>query len=144
MSLLNDLFQHSIDEGSAEAAARREAEGKPASSRSLPAKSPAMMAGLLMIGLLFTTAAMHVQRDAGVVSAEKTSLLEQVEQASDRSTALTRSRLLGSLRQLRAPAHRSAVGQAPLLVGQPAGGPSGSGDSAVYSSGALTSPVGGR
>lgn len=88
MSLLNDLFQHSIDEGYAEAAARREAEGKPASSGALPARSPAMMAGLLVIGLLFTTAAMNVQRDAGVVSAEKTSLLEQVEQASDRSTAL--------------------------------------------------------
>lgn len=88
MSLINDLFQHSIDEGYAEAAARREAEGKPASSGSLPAKSLAMMAGLLLIGLLFTTAAMHVQRDAGVESAEKTSLLEQVEQASDRSTAL--------------------------------------------------------
>ncbi|HSJ60618.1 MAG TPA: hypothetical protein VK895_05250, partial [Jiangellaceae bacterium] len=45
MSLLNDLFQHSIDEGYAEAAARREADGKPASSGSLPAKSPAIMVG---------------------------------------------------------------------------------------------------
>ena len=88
MSLLNDLFQHSIDEGYAEAAARREAEGEPASSGALPARSLAMMAGLLSIGLLFTTAAMHVQRDAGVVSAEKISLLEQIDQASDRSTAL--------------------------------------------------------
>ena len=88
MSLLNDLFQHPIDEGYAEAAARRQAAGEPRSSGSLPAKSLAFMVGLLLIGLLFTTAAMHVQRDAGVVSAEKTSLIEQVDQASARSTEL--------------------------------------------------------
>lgn len=88
MSLINDLFQHPIDEGYAEAAARREAAGKPASSGLLPARSPAVMVGLLLVGLLFTTAAMHVQRDAGVVSAEKTSLIEQVDQASEHSTEL--------------------------------------------------------
>ena len=88
MSLINDLFQHPIDEGYAEAAARREAAGEPASSGALPAKSPAFLVGLLLIGLLFTTAAMHVQRDAGVVSAEKTSLIEQIDQSSERSTGL--------------------------------------------------------
>jgi uncharacterized protein YlxW (UPF0749 family) len=88
MSLINDLFQHPIDEGYAEAAARREASGKPASSGALPAKSVAVMLGLLMVGLLFTTAALHVQRDAGVVSAEKTSLIAEVNRASDRSSDL--------------------------------------------------------
>jgi uncharacterized protein YlxW (UPF0749 family) len=88
MSLINDLFQHPIDEGYAEAAARRAAAGEPASSGSLPAKSPALMVGLLLIGLLFTIAAINVQRDAGVVSAEKTSLIEQVNQAIGRSTEL--------------------------------------------------------
>lgn len=90
MSLINDLFQYPIDEGYAEAAARREAANEPKSSGALPAKSFAFMVGLLLIGLLFTTAAMHVQRDAGVLSAEKTSLIEQVDRASERSSALER------------------------------------------------------
>ncbi len=111
MSLLNDLFQHPIDDGYAEAAARRQAAGGPKSSGSLPARSPAIMVGLLLVGLLFTTAARHVQRDAGVISAEKASLIEQVDQASERSTELEDevSRLSNDILEIEARARRNVA-----------------------------------
>lgn len=87
-SLLNDLFQHTIDDGYAEAAARRKAAGSPASSGDKPRKSPALMLGLLILGLLLTIAALQVQQDAGVVSAERESLVEQIHTASERTAEL--------------------------------------------------------
>ena len=88
MSLINDLFQQPIDEGYAEVAARRAAAGGDASSGGRPAKSIAMMFGLLGLGLLFTVAVLQVQHDAGVVSAERASLAEQIRETSDRTSTL--------------------------------------------------------
>lgn len=88
MSLLNNLFQQPIDEGYAEAAARREAAGGEASSGGRPRRSPALMVGLLALGLLLTVAVLQAQHDAGVVSVERASLVQQVRDASDRTSAL--------------------------------------------------------
>lgn len=88
MSLINDLFQQPIDEGYAEAAARRAAAGDDASSGGRPGKSVAMMFGLLGIGLLFTVAVLHVQHDAGIVSAERASLVQQIRETSARTSQL--------------------------------------------------------
>lgn len=88
MSLLNDLFAHPVDEDYADAAARRAAAGDDSSSGSKPRTSPAMAFGLLGLGLLLTIAVLQVQQDAGVVSAERTSLVEQVHAASNRTSEL--------------------------------------------------------
>lgn len=90
MSLLNDLFHSSLDEGYAEATARREASGDTSSTTARIAKSPALLVGLLGVGLLFTVAAMQVQKDAGTVSVERESLLQEVSVASDRTAQLER------------------------------------------------------
>lgn len=88
MSLLNDLFQHPIDEDYAEVAARRAAAGDEASSGTRPGRSTALMLGLLGLGLLLTIAVLQVQHDAGVVSAERASLVEQVRETSERTAAM--------------------------------------------------------
>jgi uncharacterized protein YlxW (UPF0749 family) len=88
MSLINDLFQQPIDEGYAEAAARRAAAGDDSSSGGRPRRSVALMFGLLGLGLLLTVATLQVRHDAGVVSAERASLAEQIRETSERTSAL--------------------------------------------------------
>jgi uncharacterized protein YlxW (UPF0749 family) len=88
MSLLTDLFQNPIDEGYAEAAARRAAAGEEAPPGVKASRSTALMLGLLGLGLLLTIAVLQVQQDAGVVSIERASLVEQIRNASERTSAL--------------------------------------------------------
>ena len=89
MSLITDLFAHPIDEGYAEAARRR-----PAASDTSPGGkatiSPALILGLLALGLLLGTAALQVRQDAGVVSAERESLVERIDLATAHADALER------------------------------------------------------
>ncbi len=88
MSLINDLFQQPIDEGYAEAAARRAAAGDDPPAGRRPGRSVALMFGLLGLGLLLTVAAVKVQHDAGVASAERASLVAQIRETSERTSAL--------------------------------------------------------
>jgi uncharacterized protein YlxW (UPF0749 family) len=89
MSLITDLFVHPIDEGYAEAARRR-----PAASDTSPGGkatiSPALILGLLALGLLLGTAALQVRQNAGVVSAERESLVERIDLATAHADALER------------------------------------------------------
>ena len=59
MSLITDLFANALDEGYAEAAARQRAAGGPEPSGNRRRMSPALMAGLLGLGLLLATAALQ-------------------------------------------------------------------------------------
>ena len=88
MSLITDLFANALDEGYAEAAARQRAAGGPEPSRSRRRMSPALMAGLLGLGLLLATAALQVRADAGIVSAERESLVERIGLATGHADAL--------------------------------------------------------
>jgi uncharacterized protein YlxW (UPF0749 family) len=82
MSLITDLFAHPLDEGYQEAADRRRAAGGPVSSGSGPRLSPALMGGLIALGLLLSIAAVQVRNDRGVVSAERESLVQRIEVAN--------------------------------------------------------------
>jgi uncharacterized protein YlxW (UPF0749 family) len=88
MSLISDLFANPIDEGYFEAARRKAAtEGSEGGARK---GSPALMLGLLALGLLLGIAALQVRQNAGVVSAERTSLVGRIERASAHADQLER------------------------------------------------------
>jgi uncharacterized protein YlxW (UPF0749 family) len=90
MSLLTDLFANPIDEGYAEAARHRPiVDGQPTPSGS-PKITVALLVGLLALGLLLGTAALQVRQNAGVVSAERESLVERIEIATAHVDALER------------------------------------------------------
>ncbi|HET6687363.1 MAG TPA: DUF881 domain-containing protein [Jiangellaceae bacterium] len=88
MSLITDLFANALDEGYAEAAARQRAAGGPEPSGSRRRMSPALMAGLLGLGLLLTTAVLQVRADASIISAERESLVERIGLATGHADAL--------------------------------------------------------
>lgn len=90
MSLINDLFEHPLEPGYAEAAARRGAHEAEVSMFDRLRRSPAMLFGLLALGFLLTVAVLQVRQDASVVSAERTSLTERIEQESERTAELER------------------------------------------------------
>ena len=87
MSLLTDLFAHPIDEGYAEAARRQPAasDASPGGSSKI---SPALILGLLALGLLLGTAALQVRQNAAVVSAERESLVERIDLATAHADTL--------------------------------------------------------
>ncbi|MGH8822941.1 MAG: DUF881 domain-containing protein [Jiangellaceae bacterium] len=91
MSLITDLFANALDEGYLEAAARQRAAGGPVSSGSRPRMSPALLAGLLGLGLLLATAALQVRADASIVSAERESLVERIGLATSHADGLERT-----------------------------------------------------
>ncbi|HSK26575.1 MAG TPA: DUF881 domain-containing protein [Jiangellales bacterium] len=84
MSLLTDLFDHPLDEDYAVATARRQAASPPARRGT----SWVLLAGLLGVGLVLTTAAMQAQRTAGVTSAERESLVTRIVDRDQRTDAL--------------------------------------------------------
>lgn len=92
MSLLTNLLEHSLDEGYAEAAARREAGGAP------PSRGGWVLAlGVVMIGLLLATAALQVRNRAPAAAQAREALTTEIAQR----TAAT-DRLETDLRRLRA------------------------------------------
>lgn len=79
MSLLNDLFAKSLDPGYQEAAARRAASGDTHKSKDPRVRfSPAMVFGMVALGLLLTIAALQVRDEAPVVDAERESYIEKI------------------------------------------------------------------
>ncbi|MFE3740079.1 DUF881 domain-containing protein [Streptomyces sp. NPDC059096] len=83
MSLLNSVMDHSLDEGYAEAAARRDAEdgGLP---RTLKAKL-GLAAGLVLAALVVTVGAAQARISAPVVAKEREELIDRIN--SETSTA---------------------------------------------------------
>jgi uncharacterized protein YlxW (UPF0749 family) len=82
MSLLTNLLEHSLDEGYAEAAARR------AAGRGRPSRNGwVLAAGLVMIGLLLATAALQVRNRAPAAAQTRDALTAEIAQrtsATDR------------------------------------------------------------
>ena len=82
MSLISDLFANPIDEDYAEAARRRAAAGASEPTGVARKASPALILGLLALGLLLGIAALQVRQNAGMISAERESLVDRIRTAT--------------------------------------------------------------
>ncbi|GAA1377071.1 DUF881 domain-containing protein [Streptomyces beijiangensis] len=78
MSLLTSVMDHSLDDGYAEATARRAAEGRTGMPRTLGAKL-GLAAGLVLAALVVTVGAAQARITAPVVAKERQELIDRVE-----------------------------------------------------------------
>jgi uncharacterized protein YlxW (UPF0749 family) len=78
MSLLTNVMDHSLDEGYAEAAARKEAEGAGGMPKTLRAKL-GLAAGLVLAALVVTVGAANARLAAPVVAKERQELIDRIE-----------------------------------------------------------------
>ncbi|MFD5529117.1 DUF881 domain-containing protein [Streptomyces virginiae] len=87
MSLLTHVMDHSLDEGYAEATARREADGTAGLPRTLKAKLW-LAAGLVITAMVVTLGAAEARVDAPVLAKERQELIDRVQRADERADAL--------------------------------------------------------
>ncbi len=87
MSLLTNVMDHSLDDGYAEAAARRAADGTAGVPRTLKAKL-GLAAGLVLAALVVTVGAAQAREDAPVVAKEREELIDRIESGSATADAL--------------------------------------------------------
>lgn len=78
MSLLTNVMDHSLDEGYAEAAARKQAEGAGGLPKTLRAKV-GLAAGLVLAALVVTVGAANARLAAPVVAKERQELIDRIE-----------------------------------------------------------------
>ncbi|MGA4856405.1 DUF881 domain-containing protein [Streptomyces koyangensis] len=81
MSLLTNVMDHSLDDGYAEAAARRAADGTAGVPRTLKAKL-GLAAGLVLAALVVTVGAAQAREDAPVIAKEREELIDRIESGS--------------------------------------------------------------
>ncbi len=77
MSLLNNVMDHSLDEGYAEASARRRADGSAGLPRTLRSKL-GLAAGLVVAALVVTLGAAEARVSAPVVAKEREELIDRI------------------------------------------------------------------
>ncbi|MEV0095575.1 DUF881 domain-containing protein [Streptomyces sp. NPDC050738] len=82
MSLLTNVMDHSLDDGYAEATARRAAEGRAGMPRTLRAKL-GLAAGLVIAALVVTVGAAQARVTAPVVAKERQELIDRVESETE-------------------------------------------------------------
>ncbi|MFE0581274.1 MULTISPECIES: DUF881 domain-containing protein [unclassified Streptomyces] len=87
MSLLTHVMDHSLDEGYAEATARRRADGTAGLPRTLKAKL-GLAAGLVVAAMVVTLGAAEARLDAPVLAKERQELIDRVQRADERADAL--------------------------------------------------------
>ncbi|MCX4910398.1 DUF881 domain-containing protein [Streptomyces sp. NBC_00878] len=95
MSLLTNVMDHSLDEGYAEAAARKEADGTGAMPKTLRAKL-GLAAGLVLAALVVTVGAAEARIAAPAVAKEREELIDRI----DRETSAA-DKLEGNIDRLR-------------------------------------------
>ncbi|MET8328948.1 DUF881 domain-containing protein [Streptomyces sp. NPDC005181] len=78
MSLLTNVMDHSLDDGYAEATARREADGSAAMPRTLKAKL-ALAGGLVLAALVVTLGAAEARVSAPVLAKEREELIDRID-----------------------------------------------------------------
>lgn len=78
MSLITNVMDHSLDDGYAEAAARKKAEGAGGMPRTLRAKL-GLAAGLVLAALVVTVGAAQARVSAPVVAKEREELIDRIE-----------------------------------------------------------------
>ncbi|MFB7058218.1 DUF881 domain-containing protein [Streptomyces vinaceus] len=89
MSLLTHVMDHSLDEGYAEASARREADGTAGLPRTLKAKL-ALAAGLVLAAMVVTLGAAQARIAAPVLAKERQELIDRVQRADEHADGLER------------------------------------------------------
>ncbi|MBT2404740.1 MULTISPECIES: DUF881 domain-containing protein [unclassified Streptomyces] len=89
MSLLTHVMDHTLDEGYAEASARREAEGTAGLPRTLKAKL-ALAAGLVLAAMVVTLGAAQARVSAPVLAKERQELIDRVQRADDHADGVER------------------------------------------------------
>ncbi|MGI5448592.1 DUF881 domain-containing protein [Streptomyces sp. CA-243310] len=89
MSLLTHVMDHSLDEGYAEASARRAADGTAGLPRSLKAKL-GLAAGLVIAAMVVTLGAAEARISAPVLAKERQELIDRVERADEHATTVER------------------------------------------------------
>ncbi|MET9610946.1 DUF881 domain-containing protein [Streptomyces sp. NPDC006512] len=89
MSLLTHVMDHSLDEGYAEATARRQADGTAGLPRTLKAKL-ALAAGLVLAAMVVTLGAAQARIAAPVLAKEREELIDRVERADGHANGLER------------------------------------------------------
>ncbi|MFM9371182.1 DUF881 domain-containing protein [Streptomyces sp. Da 82-17] len=87
MSLLTNVMDHSLDDGYAEAAARKQAEGNGGLPRTLRAKL-GLAAGLVLAALVVTVGAAQARIAAPVVAKEREELIDRIERETDAAEKL--------------------------------------------------------
>lgn len=78
MSLLNNVMDHSLDDGYAEASARRKADGSAGLPRTLKSKL-GLAAGLVVAALVVTLGAAEARISAPVVAKEREELIDRID-----------------------------------------------------------------
>ncbi len=79
MSLLTNVMDHSLDDGYAEAAARKQAQGQSGLPKTLRAKL-GLAAGLVLAALVVTVGAAQARIAAPVVAKEREELIDRIDQ----------------------------------------------------------------
>ncbi|MFD0357588.1 DUF881 domain-containing protein [Streptomyces sp. NPDC127110] len=117
MSLLTHVMDHSLDEGYAEASARREADGTAGLPRTLKAKL-ALAAGLVLAAMVVTLGAAQARVAAPVLAKERQELIDRVRRADDHAEALEREteRLRTEVADRQRAALKQQVGERGRLV----------------------------
>ena len=82
MSLLTNVMDHSLDDGYAEAAARKQAEGVGGLPRTLRSKL-GLAVGLVLTALVVTVGAAEARIAAPVVAKEREELIDRIDSETD-------------------------------------------------------------
>ncbi|QNP76033.1 DUF881 domain-containing protein [Streptomyces roseirectus] len=118
MSLLTNVMDHSLDEGYAEAAARRRAEGAGGLPKTLRAKL-GLAGGLVLAALVVTVGAAQARVSAPVVAKERQELIDRIDRETEAADKLEKTvdtlRDDVSARQRQALENSGGSGQADLV-----------------------------
>lgn len=87
MSLLNNVMDHSLDDGYAEASARRKADGSAGLPRTLQSKL-GLAAGLVLAALVVTLGAAEARISAPVVAKEREELIDRINAETEAADTL--------------------------------------------------------
>ncbi|MBF8172698.1 MULTISPECIES: DUF881 domain-containing protein [Streptomyces] len=90
MSLLTNVMDHSLDDGYAEAAARKKADGSGGLPKTLRAKL-GLAAGLVLAALVVTVGAAQARVAAPVVAKEREELVDRIEEETSAADELEKS-----------------------------------------------------
>ncbi|MEX3101124.1 MULTISPECIES: DUF881 domain-containing protein [unclassified Streptomyces] len=90
MSLLTNVMDHSLDEGYAEAAARRRAEGTGGLPKTLKAKL-GLAGGLVLAALVVTVGAAQARVSAPVVAKERQELIDRIDRETEAADKLEKT-----------------------------------------------------
>ncbi|WP_416972958.1 DUF881 domain-containing protein [Streptomyces sp. 4F14] len=90
MSLLTNVMDHSLDEGYAEAAARRRAEGTGGLPKTLKARL-GLAGGLVLAALVVTVGAAQARVSAPVVAKERQELIDRIDRESEAADKLEKA-----------------------------------------------------